>query len=426
MHLLKCWTVVMAVVALAVTASPVATAGNYICFADHACISAAATTELGTALDASISPRTNTRRLADTAPAPVTMLQCKHVIGYSSLAADIASLPVEMLTHMILESNGAGATDQASSALRQRNANLRVLQSNVHLDAAWIHNLARGPVAEMQKSLFAMADTSLNSLKFDGIHLSLSDSMAGPHLVPLLAELKAQLALVRTPYQKPAGLLSVTVPWSATPVSGWTAILGEIAAICDFVTVDTVSVRIVFFLSSLHLAHQSNAKTKQGKRNPSTTAFHASYASLRSGVSAFRSAGVPAAKLHARITYDSQAYPGVDMSFWTPSAPGTKYFAQAAAPGRYGDLDGRISYDSLMGGYGLSTGYLYRQDYGAKSLTVYSPIARVWISAEDPWTVQAKAQLVAAEGLGGVLVTDLASDTRHGHLMTATLVAAMA
>jgi chitinase len=125
-------------------------------------------------------------------------------------------------------------------------------------------------------------------------------------------------------------------------------------------------------------------------------------------------AGVSPDRLVLGLPFYGHAYGGVPArngGLFQPVGTG--------APASWGGADG-IDYRDLVARRPTRHGFVLRRDPDARVPWLYNPHSGIWISYDDPASIEAKCVYVRSHGLAGVMIWHIGAD--DGSLLRAALV----
>jgi chitinase len=341
-------------------------------------------------------------------PSPSQPPSTRHLVGYfpgyrhDYTAADV---PADRLTHLIYAFANVTDTGEcvlsspkvdqtnltALRALKQQSPQIRVTLSIG--GAAQSKHFPIAAASAQSRQRFAQTAVQLvTQAGLDGIDVDWEyprSAQEKDNYVALLAELRRQLGASTDG----SNLLTIAAGPTAGSFSGidWQAAQASL----DWLNLMTYDYHGAWskrtnFLAPLHAASDDPAPSNQ----------RATY-NAAATVSAYRGFGVPAAKLMLGVVFYGFGWQGVpDVNhglFQANTGP---------APGGRGQ--GVFDYRRLKAEYlGTYPRYWHAE---AKSPWLYQPQAGVMISYDDPESLSAKAELVRAQGLGGMMLWELSMD----------------
>jgi chitinase len=294
-------------------------------------------------------------------------------------------------------------------ALKRNHPGLRVMISL----GGWTgsKNFSEVAAAAEARERFVASCIELYLLKypglFDGIDIDwefpveggLPDNIYRPedreNLNLLLAEFRRQLDLLLAAC---SGRYALTIAVSASPEQMRNVDLLHLAGMVDWINVMTYD-----YHAGSAIAH-FNAPLFESKDDPTPQL------NIDASVRAFLDAGVPSSKLVVGVPFYGRAYGEVaskDNGLFQPGDPG------AATDWGEGTIDYRVLIDTSLEARGFTRFW----DAGAQVPWLYSPDAKVWITYDDPKSIELKAQYVREHGLAGVMIWELGGD--DGSLLAA-------
>ncbi len=123
--------------------------------------------------------------------------------------------------------------------------------------------------------------------------------------------------------------------------------------------------------------------------------------------------GVPRDKLTLGLPFYGHVYKNVGAK-----EDGLCQPAESGAPPEWDGSD-TIDYQTLVAMHPSENGFVSRRDPDARVPWFYNPRTRIWISYDDPESVEEKARYARAHGLAGVMIWDIGAD--DGALLPAAL-----
>jgi chitinase len=123
--------------------------------------------------------------------------------------------------------------------------------------------------------------------------------------------------------------------------------------------------------------------------------------------------GVPQDKLTLGLPFYGHVYKNVDAKDDGLCQP-----ADPNAPPEWGGSDA-IDYHTLVAMHPSENGFVSRRDPDARVPWFYNPRTRIWISYDDPESIEEKARYARTHGLAGVMIWDIGAD--DGTLLPAAL-----
>jgi chitinase len=136
-------------------------------------------------------------------------------------------------------------------------------------------------------------------------------------------------------------------------------------------------------------------------------------ANVDASVSMLLASGVPQNKLTLGLPFYGHVYRNVgakDDGLCQPADP--------IAPPEWGGSD-TIDYRTLVAMHPAEDGFVSRRDPDARVPWLYNPRTRIWISYDDPQSIEEKARYARMHGLAGVMFWDIGAD--DGTLLPAAL-----
>ncbi len=318
-----------------------------------------------------------------------------------------SSIPVDRITHInyafaVPNVHGDCVMDNALTAednlpalqqLRQQNAGLRVLISiggGGNLDAPFAR------VVESPENITAFVGKCVELMKkwgFDGLDLDWEFPKAGQKdaYTALLAEFRRQLDSNPRP-GGPAYLLTIAVP--AGP---WALARMDLAAITPLL--DWINLMTYDYYGSWSAVTGHNSPLYGSSQDPQGL-------SIQSTVQAYLASGVPAARLVVGVPFSGRGY--------RQAGPDNDGLYQA-----YDGVFGKGTYEYWEIALNYLPAFERHWDDTAQVPWLYDSEQQVLISYEDPQSVQAKANFVRQNSLGGVMIWQIAGDDAKHTLLNA-------
>jgi chitinase len=128
-------------------------------------------------------------------------------------------------------------------------------------------------------------------------------------------------------------------------------------------------------------------------------------------VDAYLATGIPASKLVLGVPFYGRSWSKVG------STNNGLYQAGVTGPGTW--EPGMLDYKDIVARYGTAAGYTRYWDASAQVPYLYNKTAGVFVSYDDPQSLQAKAQYAVQKGLGGAMIWELSADTTDRALLDA-------
>jgi chitinase len=128
-------------------------------------------------------------------------------------------------------------------------------------------------------------------------------------------------------------------------------------------------------------------------------------------VDAYLATGIPASKLVLGMPFYGRSWSEVG------STNNGLYQSGVTGPGTW--EPGMLDYKDIVARYGTAAGYTRYWDASAQVPYLYNKTAGVFVSYDDPQSLQAKAQYAGQKGLGGAMIWELSADTTDRVLLDA-------
>ncbi len=263
----------------------------------------------------------------------------------------------------------------------------------------WSDGFSAAAATDAARKKFAASAINLMlKYQFDGIDLdweypgggglaggSASD---GANFVLLLAEIRSQLNALKNSTGRD---YLITVASSA----GYDRVASQYQLSAMAPYLDWFNIMTYDFHGTWETTTHFNAPLFAAAADPSNAAYNVSGA-----VQAYLNLGVPAEKIVVGLAFYGRSYANVGSSSLFQSF-------QDAGPGSWDG--GVLDYKDIKNNY-IDKGYTRYFDANAKVPYLYSADKKVFISYDDPESIQAKVNYVNQNSLGGVMFWDLTSD----------------
>jgi chitinase len=132
---------------------------------------------------------------------------------------------------------------------------------------------------------------------------------------------------------------------------------------------------------------------------------------IHTAIQAYLSAGIPREKVVMGLPFYGRGWQGV-------GSDDAGRFQSATDPASNGTWEaGVFDYKDLKNNF-LGQGYERYWDESAQVPWLYNPATGIWISYDDPESIEIKSNYIIAENLGGAMYWELSSDTQDAELLT--------